>query len=82
VDEHEEERNPLHVQAQRKSDVRLRTTLALVALQPCVLCHHDKVGVVGVYVRGERMIAYALCADCCAHSDVLEQVEDVEDHRV
>ena len=59
----------------RNPSRELRAVLALIALEPCVLCHHEEADIVGVYVRGRRTVAYSLCSSCCAHSSVLEDVE-------
>jgi hypothetical protein len=51
--------------------------MAVTALQPCVLCRHPEVGIVGVHQRRDEIVCYALCLDCADRSSVLEEVESV-----
>jgi hypothetical protein len=54
----------------------LRVAMALMALKPCVLCGADP-AVVGVHIRGGRVVTYSLCADCCDRHNVIEEVEAI-----
>ena len=70
-------------------DARLRATVAIVALDPCCLCH-DHSDMVGVFSPGkeratefgappgkERMIFYPICSACLESPEAQERIETV-----